>query len=244
MRGNKVFPPIVVGGTGGSGTRLVARLLREMGVEMGGAVNESEDALEFVPLLDRYIDAFISSGVVEMPRFRADLSAAMGRHALGMDPMQRWGWKNPRTIYLLPLLDRSIPGLTFIHVIRHGFDMALSMNQNQLEKHGRAVLGRGCDRMTRPMASALLWQRINEGAADYGKCMPGRYFLLRYEDVCRQPRRSMMPIAKALRLKIPAEGFREPILPHEPRWPGMEPELRAKLKTRIGRALKRFSYPC
>ncbi len=45
--------PVVVGGLGGSGTRLVARLLQEMGVSMEGQLNESLDNLWFSLLFVR-----------------------------------------------------------------------------------------------------------------------------------------------------------------------------------------------
>src|SRR3954471_11566351 len=38
--------PVVIGGTGGSGTRVVARMLRTAGVFMGGRLNSADDALD------------------------------------------------------------------------------------------------------------------------------------------------------------------------------------------------------
>jgi hypothetical protein len=57
--------PVVIGGTGGSGTRLIARLLREMGVALGERVNESEDALAFIPVYDRYVNPYLETGAVQ-----------------------------------------------------------------------------------------------------------------------------------------------------------------------------------
>ena len=47
------FAPIAVGGVGGSGTRLVARLLRDLGFFLGADLNESEDTLWFTHLFKR-----------------------------------------------------------------------------------------------------------------------------------------------------------------------------------------------
>lgn len=247
MAGNRLHDrwaaPVVIGGTGGSGTRLVARLLREMGVALGDHVNESEDALAFVPLYDRYVNAYLETGVTDRARFEADLLQAMRNH---LDPagLSAWGWKNPRSIYLLPLLDELIPGLRFVHVVRHGLDMATSANQNQLRLHGRAVLGAACERLPHPVQSALLWKHVNESAANYGGRMPGRYFLLRYEDVCAAPERSLAPLVALLGLAMPAGGWKEPVAPPPSRRDALDPAIVDTIRTRIGDALERFGYAC
>ena len=235
--------PVVIGGTGGSGTRLIARLLREMGVELGVHVNAAEDALPFVPVCDKYINTYLKNGAVDVPRFEADLLAAIRDH-LNPAGKKVWGWKNPRSIYLLPVLDGLIPGLRFVHVIRHGLDMAASANQNQLEQHGRAALGKEYDGLSLAVRSALLWKKVNEAAANYGRSMPGRYFLLRYEDVCADPARTMAPVAASLGLSIPTGGWREPVVPTAHRWAGLDPATLGELKSRVRDALERFGYPC
>ena len=45
--------PVVVGGVGGSGTRVVAQLLTDAGVQMGGDINKSLDDLTFTVLFKR-----------------------------------------------------------------------------------------------------------------------------------------------------------------------------------------------
>lgn len=45
--------PVVVGGVGGSGTRLVAEILKEVGIDIGGDLNVSADNLWFTLLLKR-----------------------------------------------------------------------------------------------------------------------------------------------------------------------------------------------
>lgn len=235
--------PIVIGGTGGSGTRLVARLLRETGADLGTHVNPAEDALSFVALYDKYINAYLEKGAVKDSEFEAQLLRAICSH---LDPAGKpaWGWKNPRSIYLLPLLDTLIPDLKFVHVIRHGLDMATSANQNQLEMYGDLVLGAECAGLDAGTRSAMLWKRVNETAADYGRGMSGRYFLLRYEDVCIDPSRSLAPLAAACGLRLPADGWKEPVTPVAHRWKALAPATLTALRSRIGDALERFGYPC
>jgi hypothetical protein len=235
--------PVVIGGTGGSGTRLVAQLLRSLGVALGDNVNNAEDAIELVWIYDKYVNPYLASGRVDKPQFEADLSAALSRHrASSTGPV--WGWKNPRSIYLLPVLDSLIPGMLFVHVIRHGIDMALSSNQNQLDKHGRAVLGPAGDRLPPPMRSALLWQRVNDSAADHGKKMAGRYFLVRYEDACAAPQASILPVARALGIESSAKQLAVTTRAVAPRWPSLAPERLAEFRAAIGHCLERFGYQC
>ena len=165
--------PVVIGGTGGSGTRLVARLLREMGVELGAQVNGTEDALSFVPLYDRYVNPYLARGALDSAAFEADLLKAIREHR-GPDAGKVWGWKNPRSIFLLPVLDGLIAGLKFVHVVRHGLDMALSSNQNQVRLHAAAALGAQCADLAPEMRAALLWKKANAIAADYASAMRDR----------------------------------------------------------------------
>jgi hypothetical protein len=235
--------PVVIGGTGGSGTRLIARLLREIGVDLGTRVNEAEDALAFVPLYDRYVNAYLESGSVDPARFASDLLQSLRDHGI-LAGRRAWGWKNPRSIYLLPLLDGIVPALRFVHVVRDGIDMATSGNRNQLVLHGRALLGPAAEQLPEALRAALLWKAVNERAADYGAHMPERYFLLRYEDVCADPGHALAAVAASLGLDLPANGWMEPIKPVAGRGAGLAPELLSALRARIGDALERFGYRC
>jgi hypothetical protein len=53
----------MVGGTGGSGTRLVVQMLRRLGVDMGGDCNSAGDAMPFVPLYDRFNNLYLTGQV-------------------------------------------------------------------------------------------------------------------------------------------------------------------------------------
>ncbi len=53
-------PPVVIGGVGGSGTRLIAQILKDLGYFMGNDLNEANDNLLF-PLLFKRIEILSSS---------------------------------------------------------------------------------------------------------------------------------------------------------------------------------------
>ena len=68
-----------------------------------------------------------------------DLGVLLVEHCATLEPGRPWGWKEPRSIYLLPFFHQQLPALRFLHVVRDGRDMALSANQNQLRKHGNGL---------------------------------------------------------------------------------------------------------
>ena len=85
--------------------------------------------------------------------------------------------------------------MKFIHVVRDGRDMAFSANQNQLRKHGAAVLGRELEDTPQPVRAAALWARVNEEAASYGELrMTGRYLLVTFERLCSHTRETVQQI--------------------------------------------------
>jgi hypothetical protein len=128
--------PLVIGATGGSGTRVLARIAKHAGYNLGTNVNASEDALEFYAFHDTWINPFTRSqrsGLAmsswQTARMKEDFYAALARHI--PDAERRgtlWGWKAPRSIYLLPFFNNECPSLKFIHLLRDGRDMALSSN--------------------------------------------------------------------------------------------------------------------
>jgi len=186
--------PVVVGATGGSGTRVIARIVQGAGVFMGTVRNQSEDAMEFVDFYDQWINRFVARrrrplDAAEQTAMAEALQSCVGRHCAAIEgTLTPWGWKEPRSLYLLPFLDSSYSALKFIHVVRDGRDMAFSPNQNQLRKHGGAILNGIYDEHPAPVRSAALWNAANQMTADYGEVAMGpRYLRIRFEDLCREP---------------------------------------------------------
>jgi hypothetical protein len=240
---NRVSPPIVVGGLGGSGTRLVVKLLREMSVQMGKNVNQSEDARHFISLYDEFIIPYLLNGSFDEPIFQINLLSAIKAHRQHM-PYENWGWKNPRSIYLLPMLDKLIPNLHYIHVIRHGFEMASSSNKIQLEKYQNYLLSAEQCTLPLELRALSLWQIVNQKAADYGlKQMGARYQLLRYEDVCTDPTQAMHSIAEQFSLKLP-KNWKQQIVPPQARMQNIQSEFLGKMASIGAATLIRFGYSC
>jgi len=240
---NFPVPPVVVGAVGGSGTRVVGGWLREAGVQLGGPANQAGDALRLRPLFLSHVVPYWREAL-DADAFRRDLGRLLADHRRSMDPSRPWGWKNPGSLYLLPLLDRALPGMRFIHVVRHGLDMALSDNRNPLRKYGDAVVGSGWRDLPPPLAAARLWARANARAADYGRAMGRRYHRLRYEDLCDDPGRVFGELAAFLDLPAPAGDWDALVRPAPPRRHALDPALRRRIEGEIGPVLERFGYRC
>ncbi|HWP59044.1 MAG TPA: sulfotransferase [Candidatus Acidoferrales bacterium] len=172
---------------------------------------------------------------------------AVLRHRKGIpSPQARWGWKNPRNMWLIPFYASVYPQLKFVHVIRDGRDMSLSNNLFLLKSHGKVLVGSNWS--ANPAAAQLeAWARGNLRAAEAERyCAPGNYLRLRYEDLCLSPhvtaRRlfdflgaSESSIDEALREVRPSAGIG--------RWrSGQADGTIAALSPAAETALRRFGY--
>jgi hypothetical protein len=210
--------------------------------------------MEFPEIFDRWINRYVLRDIAplsaeEEALLLQDLSAAIERHISTLpDERVRWGWKEPRSIYFLPLLDSRWPRLKFIHVVRDGRDMAFSSNQNQSRKHGPAVLRHDLRDAPQPVRSAALWARMNTEAARYGEAsMPGRYLRIEFERLCGDPRstvRSMLRFLECETLEPTDQMLCEVAPPGSiGRWRSMgEPSTLDAIYSVAGDALGRFGY--
>ena len=247
----KRAPPLVIGGTGGSGTRLIAQLCLSAGYHLGTRLNGALDALNFYDFYDRWLTPWLSDSLDAEQRqtLHRELRVLIDElyAELPEDRRPRWGWKTPRSLLLLPLLDRCIAGLRFIHVVRDGRDMAYSSNQNQLRKHGSALLNESQRTQPAPLQALAFWQTSNLRAADYGTSrMPGRYLWLRYEEVVTEDPATLNVLADFLDLGAQPRallyGHARPALTIG-RW-RQQPDAERQLLTATGtEGLRFFGYP-
>lgn len=101
-----------------------------------------------------------------------------------------WGWKEPTTHMLLPRLNQAIPGLRYIHVVRHGLDMAYSRNQNQMRLWGRRLLS-GDMSHAEPRLSLAFWVASHRRILEIGNAMGSRFLLVDYDRLCSDPEREV-----------------------------------------------------
>jgi hypothetical protein len=219
---------------------------------IGTKLNASEDALNFGSYSDCWINTFMARHNTPLwsiteTEMKRDLQVTLEKHLASLGTsLQLWGWKEPRSIYLLPFFHGQFHRLKFLHVVRDGRDMALSSNQNQLRKHGDTLLGPEEAHWSQPLRSIALWSRVNLRAADYGeKYLRDQYLLIRFEDLCAEPIPTIRCVFDFFGLKGDvSEIARLEVRPPSSlgRWQNQGQELQEALH-RIGRtALRKFGY--
>jgi hypothetical protein len=245
--------PTIVSGTGGSGTRVVARILMGAGVFMGGHVNDVGDAIPISLLCDLWANVFAAREKIfrgqEAPGLYPPmvrcLAAALKDHWGNEPPRRSWGWKAPRSMYLLPFFHSQLPHLRFVHLVRDGRDIALSQNQAQLNKHGLTYLSPKELRQRVSVRSIALWNRINLAAAEYGERELGdRYVRIRFEDLCAEPASVVGRLLDFVGLEADVETAARLI--EQPssigRWRQEDPRVALKLERFGKEALEKFGY--
>jgi hypothetical protein len=236
----------VIGATGGSGTRVVARIVRRAGMYIGSdGLNESEDPLYIADFYDRWLNAWVPQrGVTNESELLDDFRDVLARHVAGLDRPRHWGWKEPRSMYLIPLFERHFRGLRFLHVVRDGRDMAFSSNQNQLRKHG-SLAGLPRPGLSPSGQSIALWAWANSEAARFGReALGDRYLRIRFEDLCKEPLAVVRHVLEFFELAGDAEALAEEIeVPSTlGRWHAEDPHVVAELERVAGPALAELGY--
>lgn len=252
-----LVPPIVIGGTGGSGTRVVQSIIEKAGVFMGTNLNISKDAMDFEPFLDEFINVTLThtralnyDPARDLP---PTLALAAGNKLRNIAiyfrrdipyPGSSWGWKNPRSIYILPIIHSIFPGLRFVHVIRDGRDMAFSQNQNQLRKHFSSLFGRPIDDTA--VDSIRLWAKANTDVAEWATGnLKARYIRIRFEDLCERSATEIGALLSKLAIKCDdVQDLASSVLAPETigRWRKQDNYIRDRVEQAGKQALEFFGY--
>lgn len=243
--------PVIVGGLGGSGTRVLAQILVEIGFYLGRDLNPAYDNLWFTLLFRRprwltgrsvdekkiagglkvlekamlnssrlsLSDWYLLSSIVCSvalkghnhrkdgrgcwPLIRARNFVTAGSR-LDLTYFRGWGWKEPCSHVYLPYFKESFPQCKYIHVVRHGLDMAFSRKQKQLYHYGALYgveplpLGKFF-----PKSSLQYWIRANQKAINVGESSLGSNFLhVDFDDLCLYPERNIARLLEFLEVTL------------------------------------------
>ena len=180
--------PVIIGGNGHSGTRVFTEIVTLGGVFTGIGYltkrRQSED-LRIFDLLNQWVGAYVNGSLAAGEK--AKMKQAFTRRLRLYFPFRgrRWGFKNPRTLLILPFLNELLPGMRFIHVIRDGRDIALGNPFVTNNRYIDAFLSDGEKSLSPEEKMILFWGRSNQRAMEYGTTqMQDRYLMMRWEDLC------------------------------------------------------------
>lgn len=183
--------PVVVGGNGHSGTRIFVEIIGHSGVFCGVRSltkrRYSED-LRIIDLLNRWVGPYVLKTLDAKQDIR--MKRAFNRRLRLYFPIRRrpWGFKNPRSLLILPFFHQLFPDMKFVHVIRDGRDVSLGNVFVASNRYVDAFL-QGSERSLPPEQKMILfWGRSNQQAMEYGSAALGEnYRMMRWEDLCKDP---------------------------------------------------------
>jgi len=110
-----------------------------------------------------------------------------------------WGWKEPNTHIFLDRFMTAIPGLRYIHVMRHGLDIAFSSNQNQPRLWGQYFLSPE-ENVDGPRRSLRFWCKMQQRAFKLGEELGDRFLSLNFDDCCTHPDAAIDRLANFLKI--------------------------------------------
>jgi hypothetical protein len=258
--------PVVVGGVGGSGTRVIAEILHTFGFYLGEDLNVAGDNLTYTFLFKRprwfyrnkknyrnirtglnvfhkimkkrrlftisEILFFLNASFSQV--FYGHNHTGKGRKLRPALRIQKifaaekntetkyvgWGWKEPNSFLFINHLNEKYHNLKYIHMIRHGLDMAFSSNQNQLFNWGPLY---GVDRPASsskiPSAAFEYWIKANQKMLSAGeKLGPEKFLKINFEQLCNFPDIEIKRMIDFLNINPKDEIFRRALkLPRKPK---------------------------
>ncbi len=197
--------PIVATGRGGSGTRLLAMALQELGVFLGTHSNgHCEDSIEWVDILYSLTIQKLTGQASDRDHITGELANrarsvfSRGNCAAG----QPWGWKLPESMLVLPELSKAFPNAKFVHLVRHPLSCCLRRTHRTSRMNnpvGAATLNSAYqwlswdhDPREDPdhIRNAASWVFQVEQVCQFGRRLGSDHYLeLKYEELCESPQK-------------------------------------------------------
>jgi hypothetical protein len=139
--------PVIILGMHRSGTSMISELLDQLGLFVGRQLQDDHESTFFLDVNDQLMNRV--SAAWDWPRpildfLVCDEAVRMTAEALAADLASRrikrfmkrgslktfdkpWGWKDPRTVFTLPLWLKLFPEARLVYIIRNGIDVARSL---------------------------------------------------------------------------------------------------------------------
>ncbi len=170
--------------------------------------------------------------------------------------VERWAENTPEHVLYMREIKRTLPEALFVHIIRDGRDVALS-----LDKKGW-VRPFSWDRGQGPLVCGLYWEWMVHAGCQAGPALGPDYMEVRYEDLVLEPRQTLARIGQFIEhdlnydriLQVGIGSVREPDSSFAAaegksgfnpvgRWKNaLPPEQLARLEALIGPCLQELGY--
>jgi len=136
-------------------------------------------------------------------RFLHILTDRSGRD---MSRFTGWGWKEPHSHIYLEYINELFPDFKYIHIIRHGLDMAFSKQKEGVFLWGHLFGIAPPSGEDLPRKMLQFWYAANKRIISWGEeVMNDRFFLLNFEQFCMHPEKELIRLTRFLGLSCPEE---------------------------------------
>jgi hypothetical protein len=231
--------PVIILGMHRSGTSMVSELLDALGLFVGRELQDDHESTWFLDVNEQmmtrvgatwdrpgsWLDFLAHPDAVEMTTtaMEADVSSHrfrkfLGRRGLAPRPLasfdRPWGWKDPRTVFTLPVWLRLFPGAKLVYIVRNGVDVAKSlfvretkllklrrerfdgrMKRRSLRSHLDRAGYKGSSRCLTLAGAFDLWREyVQQGDAAL-RGLSNAAHVLRYEEMLGDPRTHLPALA-------------------------------------------------
>jgi hypothetical protein len=169
--------------------------------------------------------------------------------------VQRWADNSPEELLHAVTIKKSLPDALFIHMIRDGRDVALSLDARP-HKWLRTF---PWDRSHSLQIAGVFWEWMVQGGRRQGDCLAGDYLEVRFEDLQAEPRATLQTIGRFIAqdldydriLQVGIGSVRQPNTSFKGdsqgpvgRWKEkMTPEQLALFEQLVGATLNSLHYP-
>jgi hypothetical protein len=232
--------PVIILGMHRSGTSMISELLEELGLFVGTKLQDDHESTFFLDqneiMMNRVsaawdypramLDFLACDQAVRMTAeaLSADLSSRRIKEFLGKGSLDKfdkpWGWKDPRTVFTLPIWLRLFPNARLVYIVRHGIDVARSLmvreqkllklrierfEQRMSKRSFRSCLDRagykGSPRCLTLSGGFDLWEEYVRHADASLSELFNPLFTLKYEDMLADPKKHLPELARFCELE-------------------------------------------
>jgi hypothetical protein len=231
--------PVIILGMHRSGTSMISELLDTLGLFVGRELQDDHESTWFLDVNEQmmqrvsarwdrplpWLDFLANADAVDMTAaaLEADVSSHrfrkfLGRRGLAPRPLasfdKPWGWKDPRTVFTLPLWLRLFPNSRLVYIVRNGVDVAKSlhvretrllklrrdrfdhrMKRRSLRSHLDRAGYKGSARCLTLRGGFDLWvEYVAQGDAAL-RALSNPVHVLKYEDMLGNPREHLPKLA-------------------------------------------------
>ncbi|GCD77810.1 hypothetical protein JCM31826_12920 [Thermaurantimonas aggregans] len=204
----ELYRPVIIMGMHRSGTSFLAEVLHRAGIHMGVKRDHNFEAFHFLSINQRAMwqsggdwnkpvvpafEHFDKWSSEELFKIHFDLKGN-GKYIFYKLINRRWGWKDPRNTFTLPYWLNQFPQAKVIHLIRNGWDVALSL-QKRNQKSGEVYKAE----FDEPIAGFSLWNTYITQALSYTY---SNIHHIKYEDLIQKNQEEISRLENFLKVSL------------------------------------------